>query len=56
MMWTLVIIGLAFVMWRFMQPQGGEAEAASAAPPPPPPSPPPSAPSGEEDPFKAPGT
>jgi hypothetical protein len=51
MMWTLIIIGLAFVIWRFMQPQGDQAAAASAAPPPPPPPPPSSAPSGGEDPF-----
>jgi hypothetical protein len=71
MMWTLIIVGLAFFIWRFMQPQGGQAAAASAAPPPPAPSGDAdafksaetsqaggsSAPSsGEVDPFKAPGT
>lgn len=51
MMWTLIVIGLAFVIWRFMQPAGSEAPAASAAPPPPPP--PPAASSGSDDPFKS---
>lgn len=58
MMWTLIVIGLAFVIWRFMQPEGGEAEAAAEAPtPPPPPEAPPSGgESGDDDPFKAPGS
>ena len=61
MMWTLIIVGLAFVIWRFMQPEGeAAAPAAEEAPPPPPPSEtPPEATSGggegEADPFKAPG-
>lgn len=58
MMWTLIIIALAFVIWRFMQPAGEAPAAAAEAPPPPPPPPSESASggeSGEDDPFKAPG-
>ncbi|MEQ9619973.1 MAG: hypothetical protein RIG61_12475 [Deltaproteobacteria bacterium] len=63
MMWTLIIIALAFVIWRFMQPAvDTPAAATEAPPPPPPPSEPPQAEStsgggsGEADPFKAPGS
>jgi len=49
MMWTLIVIGLVILMWRFIQPQGSQAAAASAAPPPPPPA----ASSGDGDAFKS---
>ena len=59
MMWTLIIIGLSFVIWRFMQPAGEAPAAAAEAPPPPPPPPPSESASGgggaADDPFKAPG-
>jgi len=61
MMWTLIIVGLAFVIWRFMMPADEAAAPAAEAPPPPPPpsETPPEASSGggegESDPFKAPG-
>lgn len=59
MMWTLIIVGLAFVIWRFMMPADEAAAPAAEAPPPPPSETPPEASSGggegESDPFKAPG-
>ena len=63
MMWTLIVIGLAFLVWRYMGPVGAQEAPAAAAPPPPPPAAEPAAASGgsgsssgEVDPFKAPGS
>ena len=52
MMWTLIVIGLAFLVWRYMGPVGAqEAPAAAEAPPPPPAAEPAAA---GEDPFVSP--
>lgn len=63
-MWTLIILGIIFLGWYIMAPQGEAGAAAEApapepsAPPAPEPPPPPSASNdgSEQDAFKAPGS
>ncbi len=57
MMWTLIVIGLAFFGWYFIAPQGEDAAGSDAASAEPAPPSPPSADAGTDgSEFQSPGS